>query len=380
MLKPINLLLNKVKGKAAQLYPGQEAKINNLTEDTAVLKNFTTISSSLGKYKTDITDGENINAVEQAWTAAQLIDLESAQNNFPIGTLTQVLASGEPGAMMTVSPRTPNLFFVMEDVSDEAAVLNSVFAAIGYSLTSSDYTLTHPVTDYEDYIYIKVKSPYLLANIYVYPKATGFKTIPNMSIGFPTYAATGKTTQLSLMEILLYNAWQNGWSTELTQEEFNTLVSAARYPYVLFNEDYLRYDDGNVRYISNNGCAFPAVNIGYDNLSYQVWNLDRTDFFNWTDLTSTDDLANVTTPGFYRIPNQFFYKYWLMVDDFTTVNKDLFNIYSTKIWLSEKEAGYRVNGMGDYGTPDATYKYRGSYNLENLLMHNESIYIRRIGE
>lgn len=380
MLKPINLLLNKVKGKAMQLYPGQEAKIENLTEDTAVFNNFTTISSSLGKYKSDITDGENISATAQTWTAAQFVNLQSAQEKFPIGTLTQALASGEVGGMMTVSPRTPNLFFVMEDVSDDTTVLNYVLSQLGYSLTSSDYTLTRPVTDYEDYVYIKVKSLYLMANVYVYPKATGFKTIPGISIGFVSYANTGKTTQLTLMEILLLNAWHNGWQTELTQEEFDNLYAAARYPYVLFNEDYLRYDDGNVRYISNNGCSFPAVNVGYDNLSYTVWDLDRTDWFDWTDLTSTDDLNNVTTPGFYRIPGLYFNKYWLMVDDFTTVNKDLFNIYSPKIWLSEKEAGYRVNGKGDYGTPDPTLKYRGYYQLENMLMHNQSIMIRRIGE
>lgn len=252
---------------------------------------------------------------------------------------------------------------------------------IGYVLTPADYVIKRPIQEIENYISIAIKTPYLYGNIYVGEVIDAeIKVVPGISMPRPTYAATGKDTQLTPMELLLINAYKNGWQTEFTEAEFNELLGAVRYPYILYDNYANRYDDGNVSYRSGNGCFFPAVSMGYSNLSYVVFDIDRSDFIDFIDIDSVDDLATVTAPGFYRIKSQFIYKYWLMVDDFTTINKDLFNVYSPKLWLNESELGYQLNGQGDYGTPQPDYKYRGYYKLDNILIHDCNIWIRRIGE
>lgn len=381
MLKPITLLLNKVKGNAKHLYPGEESKIDNLTPDTVQLENFTVVSAYRNEYKTDLTDPVGINAVEQKWASAQLVDLTALQNTFALGGLTELLATHTEGGSLSINPNAKNVYIALEDVSTDALVISKVSEHIGYELTSADCKITRPVTEVGEYISVAIKNPYIASTVYVYKVTPAeIKVIPGISIGRPTYAATGKTGQLTLMELLMINARNNGWQTEFTEQEFDQLMASIREPYILYDVYANRYDDGNVSYRSGNGCFFPSVSMGYSNLSYTIFDIDRSDYIDFIDLDSIGDLDTVTVPGFYRIKSQFIYKHWLMVDDFETVNKDLFNVYSSKLWLTQAELGYGVNGQGDYGTPSPVNKNRGYYNMNNILMHDFSIYIRRIGE
>jgi len=270
MLDPKILLLNKIKSNGTGLYPSEKERINKLSVENTTFENFKTISAYWNNYQTDVIKTGDVIAKEQKWTSARIVDLQALQNTLGLGGLTQLLESRQPGGSLSLGQNIQNMYVTMNDTSDDETVSQNVLGIIGYELSPSDYKLGIPIADLPEYKSFTIKNPYLTGVVYIHPVVDDLiKVLPGVSIGTPTYASASNVipnTKLTLMEIIICHAFQHGWGNELTPDELEIVLEAARQPYILYDNFAMRYDSGTVRYNSVCGCYFPNAKIGFSKI------------------------------------------------------------------------------------------------------------------
>lgn len=385
-MKPLSvLLIDNVAEKQIKESPDIKDRFDGDRSEFAIT-NLVVVNKSLGRYKASISrPSKRISGDEQSWT---LCPLKLFLEAFPNTINGDIITSGEskvPGQYWKEYRKDVYSCYVTLPTGTLEEFKALFSKDTGFTLTDDDVKVLDFVKEIPNdprKMKLSVDSPYLRGNVYlidVNTLDTPFVNIVQERLNYDNPAVG--TTPTTVKEILVKGAIAKvslNTANPLSDDVKKVLNETPMSSIVVSDIDMSRYDDGSVKYTNSATIYSREARWGIARYTHKGTILNDGVYIKFKESTLAD-LPSVTEPGFYSTPEQFMFKNWLMVPKGETI-KDTLAKYFPDIAFTAEEAKFRINGSGNEGAPDATFKFRGYYEFVNSLISEGSLYVRYIGE